>query len=379
MKVLATTNRGMEDVAADELKYLKGFKAEIKTGFVLFEVEKYEDIFELCYLSRTLTKIIVLFGSFIFENDFEKELKNKIDTLEIKEFIKEQKFAVDGERHGEHSFNSQEITKEINAILKNRGGEIDYKAPQTRVYFYILDKEFYFGIDFSGEDLGRRDYRIFLSSQSIKGNVAFALLMLADYQKKETLIDPFCREGAIPIEAALYASKKSPHFYRKEKFAFRALKKFVDFDFEKFFKKTDSQIKEDSLSIYAIDDNFRSIQASKKNSLIAGVKNFEFSRQDMKWLDSKFKKNELDVICTFPLQYSQSKDSKQIDKIYKQLFYQAEYLLNKKGRIVLFMRTVPEQVVKMWEEYKFVKKHERIIMQGKDVWNVVVLVKTSNP
>ena len=371
----------MEDISSEEVESLKGVKSTIRTGFILFEVEKYEDIFEICYLSRSLTKVVVLFDSFSFEETPLDELKKRVNNYELKDFIDGQRFAVQGEREGVHSFNSAEMGNEISKIISslNSSAIRDYKNPQTTCYFHIIDKEFYLGIDFCGEDLGRRDYRIFLSSQSIKGNIAFALMKLAEYDKKEIFIDPFCREGTIPIESALYASKRSPHFYRKEKFAFRLLKKFADFDFEKLFNKIDSQAKEEKLNLYAIDDNFRSIQASRKNALIAGIRNLEFSRQDIEWLDSKFKKNELDIICTFPLQYSKTKDSKKIDKIYKHLFYQAEYLLNKKGRIVLLMKTIPEQVIKLWEEYKFVKKHERIIMQGMDEWKVVVLVKTSNP
>ena len=142
MKVLATTNKGMEDVSSKEVESLKGIKSTTKNGFILFELEKYEDVFEICYLSRSLTKIVVLLDNFSFEETPLDELKKRINNYNLKDFIEGQRFAVQGEREGTHSFNSAEIGNEISKLISSSNSTAirDYKNPQTVFYFHIIDK-----------------------------------------------------------------------------------------------------------------------------------------------------------------------------------------------------------------------------------------------
>ncbi len=63
---------------------------------------------------------------------------------------------------------------------------------------------------------------------------------------------------------------------------------------------------------------------------------------------------------------------KEILKCYRDLFYNAEYILKKDGKIVVAVRKTG-QVVKIAEEYKFRVIEEREIWQGKDILKVAVL------
>lgn len=372
MKALALTNKGIEDIALNEIKEITGADCVVKKRGVIFEIGDYEKLFKLCYLARTLAKVILLIDCFSFEKSPIEEFKRRFPNYRLEEWLDENKFSISGEREGIHQFNSAEMINQLTKVISTKHNCT--KESAVKLYFCIFEEDFYFGIDLCGEDLAKRDYRIFLTPESIKGNVAFALLMLGGYESRKTMVDPFCREGIIAIEAALHSAKKSTNFYRKERLAFVNMKEF-SIDFEKFFNNMDSKTIEKKFPIYAIDNSFKSIQCAKKNSLIAGLKNFEFSRQDIEWLDLKFKKNEIDLIATYPPQYSQSKDSKKLDKFYELLFYQAEYLLSNNGRIAMLMRTIPESVVSLWLKYKFRIETERNIMQGKEALRAVVLQK----
>ncbi|MBS3125384.1 hypothetical protein J4211_03995 [Candidatus Woesearchaeota archaeon] len=362
MNGFVLTNSGLEEISANEIKMLvKAQDVLIFPGRIMFSELKIQDFVTLCYQGRTFSKVVMELAS--------AQLTGHLPPEELLDGVKPylaERAVVQCERHGEHNFTSYDAEHHLNKILAGKYGvAVDYKKPQTTFFLFIDGKDCHFGIDFSGIDLGRRDYRIFLGNDALKGNVAASLLFIADYQPKHAMLDPFCRHGIIPIEAALYSTNTSSHKYDREKFAFATMPsvkpKFVDK--EKTFPGT----------IIAMDDNFKHVSAAQKNAKIAGiVKMIEFSRTNLEWLDSKFGKNFLDRIITFPPQPGRSLAEGLAEKIYHQVFYQAEFILKKTGTITLCMKRGVELAKKKAAEFKFTIVKEQKIKQGKEELTVLV-------
>ncbi|MBW2986434.1 methyltransferase [Candidatus Woesearchaeota archaeon] len=328
MKAIAITNKGIEDVSKQEIKELINSEAQIHDGFLTFEAAK-EELIKLCYLSQSLTKVLLV-------DDPAKWVEGKT-------------FAVRGK---------QECAEPIAAKIQ---GRVKLKNPD--VEFYAIDEK-HWGIDLSGEDLGKRDYRIFLGPESIKGVLAYALIRLAGYNPKKTLVDPFCRDGIIAIEAAIYSQKRSSHYFRKDKFNF--LKLFPDVNLDKL----DKTQKKDTI-IYAYDPKITSINAARKNAKIAGIqKNIQFGKIRTDDLELKLKENSVDCIATIPPLLMKLAESKVIE-IYKELFYQADFILSKKGKIALLTRPQRTELLKKYTD-KFKLIDERSVMQGKSEWSILV-------
>ena len=331
MKAIAITNIGIEDISAKEIKEIIKADCKINKGFLTFEAEQ-KDLIKLCYLSQSITKLLLV-------------------PEDINEWIKGKTFAIRGKK---------EATEQIAKKIK---GKVDLKNPD--IEFYALDEK-HFGIDLTGEDLGKRDYRIFLGPESIKGNLAYALVRLSDYNTDKMLLDPFCRDGAIPIEAALYAAKFSPHYFKKDKFNF--LKIFPETKLESLDKQ-----KKIETSINAADFKITNVNAAKKNAKIAGVnKNINFSKIQTNDLELKFQENSIDCIATI-IPYLGKSSDKKINEVYKEIFYQAEYILNKKGKIVLLTRPQREEIIKKKaKEHKFKLEENRMVMKGKEKWKILI-------
>lgn len=368
MKGIAITHKGIEDISALEIKELIKSKAEIDETVCIFEIKKREDLALLCYKGQSFIKILYLIDSFKFKDKNEIENKLRLNEKELNQFIKNKTFKVNCKRLGNHNFNSVDIEKLImNGILNKFKLKIDYENPDINLYAYIYESNFYLGIDFSGFDLSKRDYRIFLHPAALKGTIAYSLLRIGDYKSKETIIDPFCGSGTISIEAALHASALPLNYYRKEKFAFL---KFLKFNFEKIDKK----INKNKLNIIGYDYLLRHVKAAQKNAKIAGVdKKIKISRIEVEWLDTKFEKNSIDKIISHPPDVSKFNE-KNMEKLYNEFFNQTKYVLKKKGLVVLISNK-RDLIKKISKEYKFKLIKEREVWQGQEKLDILVFGK----
>jgi 23S rRNA G2445 N2-methylase RlmL len=346
MKALALTFQGLTDVCSAEIKELIGASGkEINEG-VVFDGEL-EDIFSVCYRAQSVCRVLLLVS------------EGKISELKIPaEYLK-----------GTISINGKTTTK-ANELSENIKANKVYKNADVPFYLHFEDDKNWLGIDLT-DDISKRDYRIFVGSETLKGGTAYAVMRLSGYDSKKKLIDPNCRAGSIAIETALYALKFPVRNYSKDKMPFT--KVFREFDFEKFYKEQDKEIKESvSGSIIALSDQFPSVQATRKNAKIAGVvKAIDFSRTSVDWLDLKFDKNSIDCIATQPLEMTKTFPPEKFKKQAALFFERAKVILKKNSKIGIVLRQGAE-------EYKaaakgFSVEHERTIKQGQEEWKIVVL------
>lgn len=353
IKALILTNKGLERITKEELEDIFEVKV-IETGPGIATIKcSREKLAEITYYGRTFNKAIELLAE--FDATELDEIKKKIPEIEKKDTVN-----IECEREGEHDFTSFEVQQEIAGLFKSKGLEVKHKGAKHPYYLLIRDRKCWFGLDYAGIDLGRRDYRVFLGREALRGNIAAALLDFAEYDCEDVLVDPFCKHGVIPIEAAMIANDISVNKFCKDKLAFS---NFLDIEMENIDKDNEPDIT-------AIDFQFSNIAAAKKNAKIAGVnKLIRFSRQELEWLDLKFEPGTVDKIVTMPVQPSQANE-RRIDKIYAEFFEKINELLSEEGKVVLCMKQGVDVVKKHASGFK-IKEHT--VMQGKEELKVLVL------
>lgn len=359
MKALLITLKGMEEIAKLEVKELLGKDSDIRECSVLFDAET-KEICKLTYLSRSAVKVMSLIEELEFKDIEDVKISN-----DYKNFIKG-KFAVRSLRKGQHGFTSLEVEQTIGKQIE---GEVDLENPDTTFLAFIINNKIYFGVDFSGIDLSKRDYKIFSNKESLKGTLAYYALRKAEYEEKKFILDPFAKDGVIVIEAAMMAVNKPINFFRKDSLAFT---KFFNYDFsedEKEKSKIEGKIK-------AYDSFMQSVSSIKKNAKIASVsKVLEVSRNDVDWLDIKMKEKEVDCIVSYPPQPAKHNvSSKDLEKVYNEFFYQADYILKESARIVLISKSTG-LLKKAAQSHKFKLLEETEVWQGQQLFYVAVFAR----
>ena len=371
MKGLVITSKGIEETAAKEIKELVNAKSKIEECCVVFDFNKFNDLCLLCYKSQSIDRVLYLIGSFEFK-DFFADFEKFIGKLNFDGWIvKSKKFRIECTRIGNHDFKSVDVEAKTSGFIlkKHKNFKVDMKDYEIIFLVYIVHNKCYFGVDFAGFELNKRGYKIFLHPSSLRGTIAYTLVRESGFEKNDVMLDPFSRDGIIPIEAAFYASGFPHNYYKKDRFAFLKLKIGVDFD--RFFKDCDKKTKKPKSKIYSYDHLFKYVDYSRKNSRIAGVDKFiDFSRTELEWLDIKFKKESVDRIIT-NLPTSKNAD---LDKIYNEFFYQSSYILRKSGAIALISR-LPDFAKKYAEKHNFSAAKEKNVWSGEQLLKMTTFKK----
>ena len=367
MKGLILTQEGLEPIAEQEIKeLLPKAKIEHKPAAVLVEVNDIKDLCKLAYRCQSITKVLLLIAE-CKPGEEESALKNS----KITDYVNENTtFSCRAGCHTSFASTmelSEDIGGNVKVITKSK---VNLKDPDVRVYVYATKQIHYIGIDLSGTDLTKRDYRVFKGVEQLRATTAFAAVKFAGYKKDMTLLDPFCRSATIPIEAALYATHRSPHFFAKEKLAFQKLG-----DFDDLLDKQDNAINEDPTEILAVDSLNRNISASKKNAKIAAVnKNLTFSKLDLDWLETRFDEKSVDLIVTNPPEKSKVIREDKIKKLHEELFYQAGYILSDKGNVTVIVRD-PAFIIDIALTKGFKEAERMQVAQGHEVFFFISFVK----
>ncbi|MBN2458817.1 hypothetical protein JXB28_00905 [Candidatus Woesearchaeota archaeon] len=383
IKAFAITDKGIEKTALLELDELIKSKGTSDECVALFECKDYDELMKFCYLSQSIQRAMVLLASFDFatEQDLLSKSRAALKTIKLQEWLsKGSSFKVNCERRGEHKFGSQGIEQEIGEqVLKEAKQQLGFtpdvsmENPDTIFYVFINNNKAYIGIDFVGRDLSKRKYRIFSAPGIINANLAYALARMSNYSRKEKTVELFCKAGVICIEAALYASGKSVNHYSKD-FAFKKLKPLIKKDWDAFFKDIDAKAKEDKLDILGLDPLLRNVEASKRNAKLAGIdKLINFSRMDTEWLDTKIDKASVgSIVSKVPCPSKHAKEP-DVRKLYKELFYQADFIMKKGGRITLLGENLALLKSMIIPGFKLKKEEE--IWAGKQRYEAVIIEK----
>lgn len=83
-----------------------------------------------------------------------------------------------------------------------------------QIQFSILHDQAEIFLDTSGVGLHKRGYRAQANAAPLRETLAAAMVKLARFRGQQTLLDPFCGSGTIPIEAAMIAQRRAPGLSR---------------------------------------------------------------------------------------------------------------------------------------------------------------------
>lgn len=330
--------KGLEEISAKEIEELIGTKCNIQNRIITFKAKKIEDLTKIAYKAQTINRVLYLIGEFKADLELAKCVENCKEVFKnfsAKKWIdSKSSFKVVCSRLGNHKYKSQELASEIGEFVKKKYNiKVDLENPALILFIAIIDNKGYLGVDISGFDLGKRQYKVFAISHAIKAPIAYAAIRLFEYKQKSSILDPFCGPGIIPIEAALFFNNTPVRKYQKDSFAFNKLKPFKNLRKDFGEEKSEKNVK-----IYAYDSEMPFVSAAKKNAKIAGVnKLIKFGRLDLEWLDTKFEKESMDAVIT-ALTYK--RQDKNTEKLYKELFYQCEYVIRKGGSLILVLDDV---------------------------------------
>ena len=176
---IAVCLKGTEDIISKDLKGKK-----ILDGRIAFSK------------SKNLGGVMVVYD--LIEQFKFKDYKDLIKKVSKLKFKFKGSFRVDCKREGEHDFDSGMIERGVGEIIYKLGFKVDLKNPENTIYVDIIDDNCLIGL-LEAKDLCKRDYKAKVSNQSLNACLAYFMLKLLG---KGDLIDPFCRDGVIAIEAA---------------------------------------------------------------------------------------------------------------------------------------------------------------------------------
>ena len=260
-------------------KGLEKFVSKLVNGIVIEKGRvSFDKLDDLKYFSEVY--------EYIIEFKF-KTLEDLIKKLKSVNVGVKGSLIVECKRDGTHEFRSLDVARGFGEILFEKGFKINLKEPENKIFVDVIENKCFVGI-LKVFNNCKREYRVKINNQGISGCLAYTLLKIGGLKKNETLVDPFCKDGTICIEAFLNGFK----------------------------------------NVYGLDFNKNNIMSSKLNSKIANVK-IEFIEGDVSWLGTKFKVKEIRIITSLPF----SRVNKSLLNVYKEFFKEAKNVA--KGKIVV--------------------------------------------
>ncbi len=147
-----------------------------------------------------------------------------------------------------------------------KGEELEY--PSQSIHINLDQNMCRLSINSSGRFFYKRGYRIDTGFAPLRENLAFGILRLAGWDGESVFLDPMCGSGTFPIEAAMMAENRPPHF--RQNFAFELWPKMNALKDEiKHIKKRFIQPKaslDHNLQIMGSDISAEAIHASYTNT-----------------------------------------------------------------------------------------------------------------
>ena len=155
------------------------------------------------------------------------------------------------------------------AVCRRRPS-IDTHSPHIRLAAFLDEKMVTFYLDTSGDPLFKRGHRVVSVEAPLRENLAAGLLKLAGWTPGESLLDPMCGSGTIPLEAALMARQIAPGLSRS--FAFERL---LIHDAKRWGHLREVMLKkqrpEVPAAIYASDRDAEAVKIAQRTFQGAGV------------------------------------------------------------------------------------------------------------
>lgn len=319
IKLIATTNMGLEAVTKRELQDLGYKDLEVSDGKIKISCQL-KDIAILNLRLRTAERVLLLIDSFRAET-FE-ELFDKVFEIRWWDYIAEEdQFIIQGRSRKSKLFSisdCQRITEKAiieKLKMKYKVSWFEKSGPRVKIEVSLLNDIAEITMDTSGDGLHKRGYREVNYKAPLSETIAASLVKLTFWNKDRILADPFCGSGTIPIEAAMIEKNIAPGLMRD--FDFVNFKFFDEEIFKEEKKKCYSEIKYDEkLEILASDVSHKAIQIARSNAEILGLdEDISFFQKDIRDLDLP---DDYGIIITNP-PYGERIGKEDVDQLNKEL------------------------------------------------------------
>ena len=274
---------GLEGLCADELKRLGMAGVRAENGRVMFS-GGISDIARANINIRTGERVLLIIGE-TNANTFD-ELFEGVRAMPWERYIPNNgSFPVKGYslKSRLHSIpDCQSIVKKaIVERLKTKCDDewLNETGPKYQVQFAIMNDIATIYIDTSGAGLHKRGYRPVGNAAPLRETLAAAIVKLSRYRGRESVCDPFCGSGTIPIEAALAAINRAPgldRVFASQKWEWLDMKTWDDAAAE-----AKSREYNNVYDIWGGDIDLKSVEIAKENAKRAGVgRHIRFEKAD---------------------------------------------------------------------------------------------------
>ncbi len=332
MRVLATTVPGLEFVVMDEVREICGWAEASYTklsGRVFLEIDE-SCLPLLAARARSLEGLRLIAGEAPSLEGLLEGVVSFVRGLGVEGLY----FSVHAERvTKEGDFTSLDLARAVGERVKRELGlEVSLDFPDIPLYVEYEGGLYRYGLDLSFfHGLRDRPYRVFVHPSALNPVIAYAMCRLA--MPFETLLDPFCGSGTIPLECSQVAEAQ----------------------------------------VFCSDVNEQYAAGARLNSLRAGV----YPRIHI--LASDVRRHplarEVDAVVTNPPFGIREKAVGGLAAVYRALFDIASAALRREGRLVVLttkLRAVEELGAK--RGFSVVAKHE--INEGGLTSYIVVLSRS---
>ena len=277
LNIVVKTFYGLEEVLESELIEL-GYQPKERLNRAVKLEGTWQDVYFLNLHCRCAINVLVELRTFQIkqEKDLYKEAM-KIDWSSL--FDVRKTFAVKGAvnstlfKHSQFPFLL--VKDAIVDTFRDKVGDrpdVSVKTPQLVIDLYVREKEGVISINTSGVPLFQRGYRQSTGEAPLNEVVAAGLVRMSGWDRKSTLIDPFCGSGTILIEAALLASG-IPSNIERTHYAFKHLKNFNEGEWNLIYDKAIKSVKELPCELYGSDIDPAALMKAKRNA-----RGFSFGR-----------------------------------------------------------------------------------------------------
>lgn len=245
----------------------------------------FNDTIVLNHCLRTANKVMLLIDTFWARE--QKDLSNKLKKVEWGQYFSKDKYISITSQTNHSSINN---TMFLNQLCKD--AVVDYFMEHHKLrpnsgplksevvlHIHWHDHKAWVYLDTSGEQLHKHGYRLNPFMAPVQENLAAALIMATDWDKKTPFSNPMCGSGTFAIEAALMASNRFPLLAR-DNFSFMHYSMYDEAFYKDFTIKLRQGVNENDLPvIVATDIESSAIRAARENAGRAGVEHLiQFER-----------------------------------------------------------------------------------------------------
>jgi 23S rRNA (guanine2445-N2)-methyltransferase / 23S rRNA (guanine2069-N7)-methyltransferase len=216
---IATAPVGAASVLAEELVQFGGSDIRERSHDVKFQ-GTLEVGYRACLWSRTATRVLLSLGS--IDASSSKSVYDAVKRIDWREHLAPNAtLACDcsgGNESIRHTIYGSQLLKDaVVDNLRDSTGErpnIKPERPDVLLHLHVEGPTALLSVDFSGESLHRRGYRLEGGRAPLKENVAAAVLLRAGWPgicvQGGQLVDPMCGSGTFLTEGALIAADAAP-------------------------------------------------------------------------------------------------------------------------------------------------------------------------